>query len=56
LEGRISMLPGIRILRFDTERGVVAIRYKVSANVWCLHFLPYDEFRVLMDDDVAFPV
>ena len=50
------MLPGIRILRVDTVKATIVISYHVGDNVWRLQHLPYDEFRVLMDDDMAFPL
>lgn len=43
-------------MRFDAASGTVAVRYHVAANIWRLHYLPYDEFKVLFDDDVAFPI
>ena len=53
---RGPVLPGIRILRFDKTNGIVAVRYRVAANVWRLHHLPYDEFKALIDDDIAYPL
>ena len=50
------ILRGIRILRFDAANGIVAVRYRVAGNVWRLHYLPYDEFKALIGDDIAYPI
>ena len=51
MQVRYPMTNDIKVLRYDTVRGVVALAYKVSPGLWRLYHVPVDEFRLLFGEN-----